>query len=223
VIALELHEVTKEHGGPRPVLALDCVSLAVEDGELVSIVGPSGSGKSTLLAVAGTLERPSSGSIRIAGEAAETMNEHQLAQLRAERIGFVFQQFFLIPSLTALENVATALLYRSSSAARRRREAEHALELVGLSARAAHRPGELSGGACQRVAIARAIAGEPSVVLADEPTGNLDSATGAEIFALLRELGRRGTTIVIVTHDLELARAVPRVVTLRDGRIETKP
>jgi putative ABC transport system ATP-binding protein len=143
--------------------------------------------------------------------------------LRAERIGFVFQQFFLIPSLTALENVATALLYRSSSAARRRREAEHALELVGLSARAAHRPGELSGGECQRVAIARAIAGEPSVVLADEPTGNLDSATGAEIFALLRELGRRGTTIVIVTHDLELARAVPRVVTLRDGRIETKP
>jgi putative ABC transport system ATP-binding protein len=221
VTALELTAATKEHPGSPPVIALRSVTLAIAEGEFAALVGPSGSGKSTLLAIAGTLERPTSGRVRIAGTAVGHLPERELAAVRAYRIGFVFQQFFLVPTLSALDNVASGLLYRGIPAAQRRREAADALARVGLAHRAEHRPGELSGGEKQRTAIARALVGKPSVILADEPTGSLDTAAGQGILALLTDLNAGGATILVATHNPEIAGAVPRTVRLRDGVIES--
>ena len=216
---LELIDVVKEYPGDPPVVALAGVDLRIDRGQLVAIVGPSGSGKSTLLHVMGTLERPTRGVVRIAGEDTSTMSDTQLSGLRARRLGFVFQQFFLFDSLSVLDNVADGLLYRGGRLAERRRLAQVAIEQVGLGHRAGHRPNQLSGGEQQRTAIARALAGLPALVMADEPTGNLDSATGESIVELLRELHREGTTIVVSTHDHDVAAAMERRIEIRDGRI----
>jgi putative ABC transport system ATP-binding protein len=216
---LELIGVVKEYPGDPHVVALDDVSLRIEPGELVAIVGPSGSGKSTLLHVMGTLERPTRGVVRIAGEDTSTMSDRQLSGLRARRLGFVFQQFFLLDGLTVLDNVADGLIYRGGRIADRRQMAEPAIGRVGLGHRTVHRPNQLSGGEQQRTAIARALAGRPALVMADEPTGNLDSATGAAILELLRELHHEGTTIVVITHDPDVAAATHRQIEIRDGRI----
>jgi len=221
VSALELAAATKEHPGSPPVLALRSVTLTIGEGEFAALVGPSGSGKTTLLAIAGTLERPTSGHVRIAGTAVGQLPDRELAAVRAHRIGFIFQQFFLVPTLSALDNVASGLLYRGMSTAQRRRAAADALATVGLSHRAGHRPSELSGGEQQRTAIARALVGRPAVILADEPTGSLDTATGRDILALLTALNTAGSTIVVATHDSEIARALPRTVRLRDGAVES--
>jgi putative ABC transport system ATP-binding protein len=217
---LELVRVTKEHEGAPPVQALLDVTFTVETGDFVAVTGPSGSGKSTLLAVAGTLERPTRGTVHIAGTAVDTMSDPELSGIRSTVLGFVFQQFHLLPTRSVLQNVADGLLYRGLPAAERVERATEAVAAVGLHHRAGHRPSELSGGECQRAAIARAIVGEPALLLADEPTGNLDSATGGEIFGLLGTLHQRGTTILVVTHNNELAGLAPRAVALRDGHIE---
>ncbi len=218
---LELRDVVKTYPGDPPVRALRGISLAIAEGSLVALVGPSGSGKSTLLHVMGTLDRPTAGSVWVAGYNTATLSDDLVSGLRALAIGFVFQQFFLLPSQTALDNVANGLLYTGTPQAERRRAAAAALERVGLAHRQHHRPTQLSGGEQQRVAIARAIVARPSIVLADEPTGNLDSVNGAAILALLMDLNRtEGATIAVITHDHGVAEALPRQVWLRDGHIE---
>ena len=214
---LELEEVTVSYGEP-PVRALRGVSFSVQRGELVGIVGPSGSGKSTLLHIMGTLERPSSGVVRIAGADVARLSDRELSQLRAHEIGFVFQSFFLAEHATVRENVADGLLYAGVPAAERYQRADEALERVGLTERANFKPTKLSGGQRQRVAIARALVGRPAIVLADEPTGNLDSTTGASIIALIHELNADGATIIMITHDAEIADQLPRQIRLVDGR-----
>lgn len=218
--ALELIDVVKEYPGTPPVRALDGVDLSVAQGELAAIVGPSGSGKSTMLHVMGTLDRPTSGSVRIAGHEVSALSDRRLSGVRSSLVGFVFQQFFLLDGDSAIDNVATGLLYSGESLRKRRTAAAQTLERVGLGHRLHHRPNELSGGERQRVAIARALVARPALVLADEPTGNLDTKTSDSIQRLLHELHDEGATIIVVTHDNELADSLPRQVRFRDGRIE---
>jgi putative ABC transport system ATP-binding protein len=214
---IELNQVTKTY--PGGVTALRGVDLTVERGELIAIVGPSGSGKSTMLNMIGTLDRPTLGTIRIDGYDMASLSDRELSALRATRIGFVFQQFHLSPGRNAMANVADGLLYSGMPKKERQRRAEAALVRVGLGARLDHRPHQLSGGERQRVAVARAVAGDPAVLLADEPTGNLDSVSGAGVMELLHELNAAGTTVLVITHDNEIANSLSRQVPMRDGQV----
>jgi putative ABC transport system ATP-binding protein len=218
---LLLNSIYKEYPGEPPTPVLYDLNLSVQPGELAAVVGPSGSGKSTLLNIIGTLDRPTSGSVRIAGYDTDTLSDNDLSALRAREIGFVFQQFFLLSGMTAVDNVADGLLYSGQSLTQRRTLAVEALEQVGLGHRLTHDPSKLSGGERQRVAIARALVGKPSVVLADEPTGNLDSRSSDSILTLLHDLNATGATILVITHDRDIASALPRRITMLDGRIES--
>jgi putative ABC transport system ATP-binding protein len=219
VPVLEVENVTKSYPGQPPVQALRAVNLAIGQGELVGVVGPSGSGKTTLLQLMGTLDRPTSGQVRITGLDVTTMPDDEVTYLRATRIGFIFQQFFLAEHSTVLDNVADGLLYAGIPIKQRHQRALEALELVGLAERQAARPTQLSGGQRQRVAIARALVGQPAIVLADEPTGNLDQATGHAILALIGQLHQAGSTIVVITHDNAIAERMARKVEILDGQI----
>lgn len=214
---IELRDVTRSY--PGPINALDGVNLTVQPGELLAIVGPSGSGKSTLLNVMGTLDRPTSGTVLIDGIDTRSLGERELCGLRANRLGFIFQSFHLLETLRVVDNVANGLIYRGVERRERLRRAAEALELVGLGDRIDTKPGKLSGGQRQRVAIARAIVSEPSLILADEPTGNLDSATSEEVLTLLLDLNRQGSTIAIITHDNDVADRLPRQVRVLDGQV----
>jgi putative ABC transport system ATP-binding protein len=211
-----LTDVTKSYPG---VTALDGVSLRIDAGEMLCIVGPSGSGKSTMLNLLGTLDRPSSGLVEIAGHDVAALSDRQLSALRANTIGFVFQHFHLTANVPVVDNVGDGLLYQGVRRVKRRQRAAELLRRVGLGKRLDHRPHQLSGGERQRVAIARAVVGDPALLLADEPTGNLDSVSGAGVMALLRDLNTAGTTVVIITHDQDIAATLPRRVEMRDGRI----
>jgi putative ABC transport system ATP-binding protein len=219
VTVVELQQVVKEYGGDPPLRVLHGIDLRIAAGELVAIVGASGSGKSTMLAIMGALDDPTSGRVLLDGAHVAGLHENDRAALRARRIGFVFQQFFLLPALSALDNVALGLLYTGVPFAERSRRAAEALDRVGLAPRARHRPGQLSGGEQQRVAIARALVREPAVLFADEPTGSLDSTTGESILELLTGVARTGTAVVTITHDTHVASRMSRRVGISDGRI----
>lgn len=219
-LVVDLEGATRIYPGAPPVRALDGVDLSIGHGEMVGVVGPSGSGKTTLLNVLGTLDRADAGIVRLDGHDVAALTDRQLSALRARRIGFVFQQFFLTPGVTALDNVADGLLYTGLPLGTRRMLAEDTLARVGMSDRAHHEPNRLSGGQCQRVAVARALVGGPAILLADEPTGALDQANGAAVIELLHQLHRMGTTIVVITHDHNVAEHLPRQVHILDGRIE---
>ncbi len=219
-LVLELRDVVKEYPGTPPVRALDGVNLAVRRGELLSVVGPSGSGKSTLLHIIGTLDRPSSGTVRAIGYDIDDLSDRQLSALRSRNVGFVFQQFFLLSGYSALDNVADGLLYTGMSLDGRRELAALALRRVGMGHRLDHVATKLSGGERQRVAVARAVIGRPAIVLADEPTGNLDSKSSDAIVELLEELNEEGTTLIVITHNRQIAEQFPRMVGILDGRIE---
>jgi putative ABC transport system ATP-binding protein len=218
-VVLQLDDVVKQYPGNPPVRALDGVSFRVRRGEFVVIVGPSGSGKSTLMNIVGALQRPTSGTVRIDGHTTSKLRDAKLSAIRGRRIGFVFQQFHLIEGLSAQENVADGLLYTGMARRNRIRQAQESLSMVGLGHRGRHRPGQMSGGERQRVAIARALVSDPAIVLADEPTGNLDSHNSEAVMELLRELHAGGRTIVLITHDRDIAATAPRQVSMRDGRV----
>ena len=218
--ALELTKVSKHYGGSPPVVALDEVSVAVDPGEMVAVVGPSGSGKSTMLNMMGSLDRPTSGSVSIEGIDTTELDDDRLTALRGRRIGFVFQRFFLLAGVSATDNVANGLLYTGTPLAKRRQAATASLEQVGLGHRLEHVPSELSGGETQRVAVARALVHNPALILADGPTGSLDSRSSAAVMALFQKLNEQGRTIVIITHDPAIAESLPRQIRVLDGRVE---
>lgn len=220
-VVLSLRGVTKEYATTPPVRALRGVDFAVTRGELVGVVGPSGSGKSTLLHIMGTLDRPSAGEVTVAGYNIDDLSDKDTSALRSRHIGFVFQQFHLLSGYTALDNVADGLLYTGLNVATRRELAHRSLDRVGLGHRLGHVATKLSGGERQRVAVARALVGTPSIVLADEPTGNLDSKNSDQIVDLIRQINDDGVTFVVITHNKEIAEAFPRTIGLRDGRIES--